>query len=123
MSKKAKVLVVDDNESNLELFMDFLDVGGYEALSASNGEDAIEIVRREHPDLVLLDIQLPGMDGIDVARTLKGDEGTKHIKIVALTAYAMQVDRDIFMDKALDGYIAKPVSLKEFLKALDGYLM
>ncbi len=122
MSKKAKVLVVDDNEANLELFIDFLAVGGYESLHASNGEDAIEIVRKEHPDLVLLDIQLPGMDGISVARTLKGDEGTKHIKVVALSAYAMQMDREIFMDKALDGYIAKPVSLKEFLKAIDGYL-
>src|SRR5208337_250250 len=94
VSKKAKVLVVDDNEANLELFMDFLAVGGYESLHASNSEDAIEIVRGEHPDLVLLDNQLPGIVGIDVARTLKRDEGTKHIKIVALTAYAMEMDRE-----------------------------
>src|SRR5208337_1247731 len=90
MSNKARVLVVDDNAANLELFMDFLDVGGYEGLHAANGEDALEIARRERPDLVLLDIQLPGVDGLTVAKILKEDEGTKHIKVVALTAYAMR---------------------------------
>ncbi len=116
------MLVVDDNEANLELFVDFLAVGGYECLHAANGEDAIEIARREHPDLVLLDIKLPGVDGLTVARILKNNEDTKDIKLVALTAYAMQKGREMFMDKALDGYISKPVSLKEFLKTLDNFL-
>ena len=119
MNNKARVLVVDDDKTNLELFMDFLAAGGYECLNAGNGEDAIEIARREHPDLVLLDIQLPGMDGLTVARTLKNDEETKDIKVVALTACVMEKGNEIFMSKALDGYISKPVSLKEFLKRLD----
>jgi two-component system cell cycle response regulator DivK len=118
MSNKSRVLVVEDNEANLELFMDFLDVGGYECLHAATGEDALEIARREHPDLILLDIQLPGVDGLTVAKILKEDEGTKHIKVVALTAYAMQENHEIFMNKALDGYISKPVTLKNFLKTV-----
>ena len=123
MNKKVRVLVVDDNEANLELFLDFLAAGGYESLHATNGRDAIDMVNKEQPDIVLLDIQLPGMDGLTVARTLKKNEMTKHVKIIALTAYVMQMDREIFMDKAFDGYIAKPVSFKEFLKALKGYMV
>ncbi len=122
MNNKARVLVVDDNKANLELFVDFLAVGGYESLNASNGEDALEIARREHPDLILLDIQLPGMDGLTVARTLKNGEKTKDIKVVALTAYSMQKGIEYCLDKALDGYISKPVSLKDFLKLLNDYL-
>ncbi|HKN18517.1 MAG TPA: response regulator [Dissulfurispiraceae bacterium] len=122
MNNKIRVLVVDDNKINLELFTDFLAVGGYESLNASTGEDAIEIARREHPELVLLDIQLPGIDGLTVARILKNNQETKDIKVVALTAYAMQKDHEIFRDEALDGYIPKPVSLKEFLSRLDEYL-
>ena len=119
MNNKARVLVVDDNIANLELFMDFLAVGGYECLNAANGEEAIEIARRERPDLVLLDIQLPGMDGLTVARILKNNEETKDIKVVALTANVMQKGNEIFMNKELDGYISKPVSLKEFLKTVN----
>lgn len=119
MNNKPRVLVVDDNKANLELFTDFLDLGGYECINATNGEDAIAIARREHPGLVLLDIQLPGMDGLTVARILKNDEETKDIKVVALTAYMMQKNNEIFMNEAFDGYISKPVSLKAFLKAVD----
>ncbi|MGO9015656.1 MAG: response regulator [Dissulfurispiraceae bacterium] len=119
MNNKPRVLVVDDNIANLELFTDFLDLGGYECINATNGEDAIAIARREHPDLVLLDIQLPGMDGLTVARILKNDEETKDIKVVALTAYMIQKNNEIFMNEALDGYISKPVSLNAFLKAVD----
>ncbi len=116
VNNKARVLVVDDNKANLELFLDFLAVGGYECLNAATGEDAIEIARREHPDLVLLDIQLPGIDGLTVARILKNNVETKDIKVVALTAYAMQEGPG---DEALDGYISKPVSLKEFLQTVN----
>lgn len=113
------MLIVEDNEANLELFVNFLEVGGYECLRAATGEDAIEIVRKEQPDLVLLDIQLPGMDGLAVARILKKDEETKHIKVAALSAYSIQKDHEMFMDDELDGYISKPVSMKEFLKRVN----
>ena len=118
-----RVLVVDDNEANLELFTDFLAVGSYECLQASSGPEALKIARIEHPDLVLLDIQLPGIDGLTVAKNLKDEEETKHIKVVALTAHSMQMNGELFINKAFDGYIAKPVSLKEFLAALDSYFV
>jgi two-component system cell cycle response regulator DivK len=119
VNNQARVLVVDDNKANLELFVDFLAVGGYECLNASTGEDAIEIARREHPDLVLLDIKLPGIDGLTVARILKDNEETKDIKVVALTAYAMHSGHEIFRNGAFDGYISKPVSLKQFLQTVN----
>jgi CheY-like chemotaxis protein len=119
MNNRTRVLIVEDNEANLELFVNFLEVGGYECLRAATGEDAIEIVRKEQPDLVLLDIQLPGMDGLAVARILKKDEETKHIKVAALSAYSIQKDHEMFMDDELDGYISKPVSMKEFLKRVN----
>lgn len=118
MNNRTRVLVVEDNETNLELFHDFLDYGGYECLHAESGEEAIEIARKEQPDLVLLDMQLPGIDGLTVARILKKDEETKHIKVVALSAYAILNGCGMFADEALDGYISKPVSLKDFLKAV-----
>jgi two-component system cell cycle response regulator DivK len=113
------VLIVDDNDVNIELFEDFLEVGDYECLRAATGEDAIEIARKEHPDLVLLDIQLPGIDGLAVARILKKDEDTKHIKVAVVSAHDMPDYREIFTDDALDGYISKPVSKKEFLKTVN----
>ncbi|MBI3592942.1 MAG: response regulator [Nitrospirae bacterium] len=121
MSNKAKILVVEDNQVNLELFMDFLNVGGYECIHATKGEDAIEIARKENPDLVLLDIQLPGVDGLTVVKTLKSDEATKNIKVIALTAYAMKGDKEMFLDKGFDGYIPKPITMKKFLDAIAGY--
>jgi two-component system cell cycle response regulator DivK len=122
MSSKAKILVVEDNPVNLELFADFLTVGGYEFVNISKGEEAIEIAKEQNFDLVLLDIQLPGVDGLTVAKTLKSNTSTKHTKIIALTAYAMKGDREMFLGKGFDGYIAKPVTMKEFLEAVNGYL-
>ncbi len=122
MSSKAKILVVEDNPVNLELFADLLNVGGYEYVNTSKGEEALEISRKESFDLVLLDIQLPGIDGLTVAKTLKSNASTKHTKIIALTAYAMKGDREMFLEKGFDGYIAKPVTMKEFLEAVEGYL-
>lgn len=120
--KSQKILVVEDNQVNLELFMDLLNVGGYECLYTTKGEDAIDIAKRERPDLVLLDIQLPGVDGLTVGRILKSQEETKNIKIIALTAYAMKGDKEMFLEEGFDGYIPKPVKMKEFLDAVEDYL-
>jgi len=119
---KGKVLVVEDNQVNLELFLDILQIGGYECFSALEGTEAIEIAKREIPDLILLDIQLPGMDGLSVINALRSMPDTKDIKTVALTAYAMKGDREMFLEKGFDGYISKPVKVKEFLQAIAGYL-
>lgn len=122
MSSKPTILVVEDNQVNLELFMDLLDVGGYNCLYTTKGEDAIDIANRERPDLVLLDIQLPGVDGLTVGRILKSQDETKNIKVIALTAYAMKGDKEMFLEQGFDGYIPKPVKMKEFLEAIESYL-
>lgn len=122
MNSKKRILVVEDNPVNLELFRDFLKVGGYECIPASKGEEAIAMAREQSFDLVLLDIQLPGMDGLTVVRTMREQAATKQAKVIALTAYAMKGDREMFLEKGFDGYIAKPVKMKEFLTAVEGYL-
>lgn len=122
MSSRSKILVVEDNQVNLELFIDILNMGGYDCLCTTKGEEALEIAKKERPDLVLLDIQLPGVDGLTVGKILKSNEETKDIKVIALTAYAMKGDREIFLREGFDGYIPKPVKMKEFLKAIEGYL-
>lgn len=122
MENKAKILVVEDNPANLELFIDILDSAGYACVYTKKGEEAFEIAKREKPDLVLLDIQLSGMDGMTVERNLRSHEDTKDIKIVALTAHAMKGDKEMFLGEGFDGYIPKPIKIKEFLKAVKGYL-
>lgn len=119
---KAKILVVEDNTVNLELFMDLIKMGGHECIHSTKGEDVLEIVKREKPDLLLLDIQLPGIDGMEVGKILRADEETKGLKVIALTAYAMKGDKEMFLEKGFDGYIPKPVKMKEFLEAIEGYL-
>jgi CheY-like chemotaxis protein len=122
MENKAKILVIEDNPVNLELFMDVLEMEGYKCLSAAKGEDAIEIAGKENPDLVLLDIQLPGMDGMTVERALRANNDTKHLKIIALTAHAMKGDKEMFLREGFDGYIAKPIKIKEFIEEIKGYI-
>ncbi|MBI5213814.1 MAG: response regulator [Nitrospirae bacterium] len=120
---RAKILIVEDNLTNLELFMDILDnIGGYRCVFTTSGEEAVEIASREKPDLILLDIQLPGMDGLTVGNILKSNDDTKHLKIVALTAHALKGDREMFLEKGFDGYIPKPIKMKEFLDAIENYL-
>lgn len=121
-TSKQKILVVEDNQVNLELFTDLLNVGGYECLYTTKGEEVLDIARREKPALVLLDIQLPGVDGLTVSKILKSHEETKNIKVIALTAYAMKGDREMFLEQGFDGYIPKPVKMKEFLSAIEEYL-
>jgi CheY-like chemotaxis protein len=122
MLNRARILVVDDNTVNLELFEDFLALGGYECLKADKGEDALEIIQKEMPDLVLLDIQLPGLDGLTVTKMLRSVEATRNVKVIALTAYALKGDKELFLGKGFNGYIGKPIMMKEFLDAVEHYL-
>lgn len=122
MKKKHKILIVEDNPANMELFIDILNIGEYECMCTSRGEDAIDIAKTEKPDLLLLDIQLPGIDGLTVNEMLRASDETKHIKIIALTAYAMKGDKEMFIAKGFDGYISKPVRIKEFLETVQSYL-
>lgn len=117
-----KILIVEDNPVNMELLKDVLSLRNYECLCAVEGTGALELARNGKPDLILLDIQLPGMDGPSVAAALRSNEDTRHIKIVAVTAYAMKGEKDIFLEKGFDGYISKPIDNKEFLDAVEGFL-
>jgi CheY-like chemotaxis protein len=107
----ATVLVVEDNALNLKLVRDVLGHAGYRVLEAGDAEHGIEIARAEAPDLILMDIQLPGIDGVEALGRLRGDAATTGIPVVALTALAMKEDRERFLAAGFDGYLEKPLSV------------
>ena len=109
------VLIVEDNEKNLKLVRDVLQVKGYDTIEAGTAEDGIVLARSRKPDLVLMDIQLPGMNGIDALKLLRADAATSRIPVIAVTASVMQQDRNLITEAGFDGYIGKPINLKEFI--------
>lgn len=112
MSDKAQILVVDDNLTNLKLVSHLLEFEGFEVLKAEDAEEAQVILSRTIPDLILMDIALPGMDGLALTRKLKSSESTRGIRIIALTAFAMKGDEQKALDAGCDGYIAKPIDTR-----------
>lgn len=118
----AKILIIEDNPNNMKLAQVILETAGHQVLQATNAIDGIEVARTDLPELILMDIQLPGMDGLTAARLLKEDVHTSHIKIVALTAFAMKGDDNKMRSAGCDGYIAKPIRYKEFLETIDALL-
>ena len=113
-----QVLVVEDNEKNMKLVRDVLQATGYRTLEATNGEDAIELALSHAPALVLMDVQLPGIDGVEALARLRRDERTAAIPVLALTAQAMQGDRERFLGAGFDGYLSKPVDVAELIAAV-----
>ncbi|MEN6585536.1 MAG: response regulator [Sulfuricella sp.] len=118
----AQVLVVEDTPANMKLVCMLLGKAGYRVLQADNAGDGIALARAHLPDLILMDIQLPGMDGLTATRLLKGADTTRHIKIVALTAFAMKGDEEKMITAGCDGYIAKPIQYKNFLAEVERML-
>ncbi len=116
-----RILVVEDNEKNMKLFRDVLQAKGYETLEATTGEDAVDLAAQHVPDLILMDAQLPGIDGVEALRQIRADERTASIPVVALTAQAMAGDRERFLESGFDGYISKPVDVLEFIRTVEGY--
>ena len=116
-----RILIAEDNEKNIKLFRDVLQLSGYETLEASTGEQAIELATRHTPDLVLMDIRLPGTDGLEALRRLREDERTADIPVVALTAQAMAGDRERFLEAGFNGYVSKPVNIVEFIGTVRHY--
>jgi len=116
------VLIVEDNEKNLKLVRDVLQVKGYETIEAGTAEDGIVLARDRNPDLVLMDIQLPGMSGIDALKVLRADAATARIPVIAVTASVMQQDRNLITEAGFDGYIGKPINLKEFIDTVRAML-
>ena len=121
-SDMATVLVVEDNPANMTLATFLLKSAGYAVLSATDAEAGLALARREQPDLVLMDIQLPGMDGLQACAILKKDEGTRDIPVIALTALAMKGDEERIRAAGCDGYIAKPLAYREFLATIAARL-
>ena len=117
-----KILVVEDNDMNMQLVEFLLEEGGYDIVKATSGEEALAITRDASPDLILMDIHLPGMDGLSVVRAMKEDARTSRIPILALTAHAMRGDRDRFLDAGCDGYISKPIDVKTFVASIERYI-
>jgi two-component system cell cycle response regulator DivK len=113
------VLIVEDNEKNLKLVRDVLQVKGYETVDAGTAEEGLVLARDRKPDLVLMDIQLPGMNGIDALKALRADPATAAIPIVAITASVMQTDRQQIVGAGFDGFIEKPVNLKNLLDTVQ----
>ena len=110
-----QVLVVEDNERNMKLFRDVLESSGYRTLEATTGERAVELVVEHCPDLVLMDIQLPDIDGVEALGRLRAEERTASVPVLALTAQAMDGDRERFLAAGFDGYLSKPVDISVFL--------
>ena len=116
------ILVVEDNDMNMQLVEYLLEEAGYDILKATSGEEALDVAERSSPSLVLMDIHLPGMDGLSVAREMKQRGNTRHVPILALTAHAMRGDKDRFLEAGCDGYISKPIDVKTFIPSIEEYL-
>jgi len=117
-----RILIVEDNENNLKLIRSLLNSQGYETIEARDGEEGIRLAKDQKPDLILMGIQMPVMDGVTAARILKEDPETKDIPIIALTSYAMKGDRERFLSEGFVEYIAKPIKVDEFLEVVRRYL-
>ena len=117
------VLIVEDNALNMNLFSAMIGAQGYEVLQAANGSAAIDLAHRRHPDLIILDIQLPDMSGLDVTHTLKGADDTHEIPILATSAYASGGDEAAIHASGCDGYMAKPITISEFLELVEVLMM
>ena len=120
MSKK--VLIVEDNELNMKLFHDLLDSQGYETFQTREGLQALALARQHKPDLILMDIQLPEISGLEVTKWLKDDEELSHIPIVAVTAFAMKGDEERIRQGGCEAYISKPISVMHFLDVVRKHL-
>jgi len=117
-----KILVVEDNPTNMKLASSLLKREGYDVLEAVDAETGVDMARAQSPDLILMDIQLPGMDGLAATGILKKDPATSNILIIAMTAFAMKGDEDKMLAAGCDGYIAKPIRYREFLATVGAFL-
>jgi two-component system cell cycle response regulator DivK len=117
-----KVLIVEDNELNMKLFHDLIEACGHEILETRDGIEALKLARLHHPDLILMDIQLPEVSGLEVTRWLKEDEDLRSIPVIAVTAFAMKGDEEKIRSGGCEAYIAKPISVSNFLDTIGKFL-
>lgn len=119
MSDPKRIVYIEDNPQNMRLVRKFLRMGGHTMLEAETGLDGVALVKAEVPDLVLMDINLPDIDGIEATRQIKANPTTQHIPVIALTANAMHGDRERFLDAGCDDYLSKPVGKNDLLERID----
>jgi CheY-like chemotaxis protein len=120
--KVKTILVIEDNKLNMKLVNGLIKIGKYRMLEAVDAESGIQLIREQRPDLVLMDIQLPGMDGLSATKVIKEDPDLKDIPIVALTSFAMQGDEEKALAAGCTGYITKPIDTRKFLETVSQYL-
>jgi two-component system, cell cycle response regulator DivK len=118
----SKILIVEDNDLNMKLFNDLLQAHGYETVQTVDGRDALKLAREHSPDLILMDIQLPEISGLEVTKMLKADDDLKGIPVIAVTAFAMKGDEEKIREGGCEGYIAKPISVPHFLETVKKFL-
>ncbi len=116
------VLIVEDNELNMKLFNDLLEANGRATLRTKSGVEAVKLARDHKPDLILMDIQLPEVSGLEVTRWLKEDPELRHIPVVAITAFAMKGDEEKILEGGCEGYLSKPISVAKFLETVNVFL-
>jgi two-component system cell cycle response regulator DivK len=116
------ILIVEDNELNMKLFRDLLEAQGYQVLQTRDGMQALDLARAEHPDLIVMDIQLPQVSGLEVTKWIKADDELKHIPVVAVTAFAMKGDEEKIREGGCEAYVAKPISVNDFLSTIRKFL-
>ncbi len=118
----GRILVVEDNARNLKLVRDVLQFAGYEVIEARSGEEGVQAAGESDPDLILMDLQLPGIDGTEALRQLRANEAGRRIPVVAVTAFAMKDDRDRAMAEGFDGYLEKPISVRALASQVRAFL-
>jgi len=116
------VLIVEDNELNMKLFHDLLEAQGYDTIQTKDGREALQLAREHRPDLVLMDIQLPEVSGLEVTKWIKEDENLRDIPVIAVTAFAMKGDEEKIREGGCEAYIAKPISVSEFLETVQKFI-
>lgn len=116
------ILIVEDNDLNMKLFNDLLEAHGYSTLQTKDGRQVMDLTRKQRPDLILMDIQLPEISGLEIAKMLKADDDLNSIPVIAVTAFAMKGDEEKIRDGGCDGYIAKPISVASFLTTISKHL-
>jgi two-component system cell cycle response regulator DivK len=116
-----RILVVEDNEKNMKLFRDVLEAKGYTPIEATTGEQAVDLAAEQAPDLILMDVQLPGIDGLEALSRIRANEHNAAVPVLALTAQAMRGDRERFLEAGFDGYISKPVDVLQFVETVRRY--
>ena len=119
---QKKILIVEDNELNMKLFHDLLEVHGYSTLQTKDGREALDLAREHRPDLILMDIQLPEVSGLEVTKWIKADDDLKDIPVIAVTAFAMKGDEEKIRSGGCEAYIAKPISENSFLETIQTVL-